>query len=812
MHLADFDRGERLSKEAIASASLPVAAMERAARLPRLARYLPLAVLLVPFMMLLVAARLEWRDVRSSAEAELTRAADAGAEYAERALESFMALAERVNDGLRTLSDSEIREREADLHQELRRLLAQVMRSHAVFVLDAEGAPLVSSQLFPVPRAALAAAPAFAALAATAQGEVLVSQPLFGPLDGELTFAMARPRDAPTDGAGGGVVVVTIRPDALADGFRRVSGPVADTLALVRPDGHVLTRSTGQVTLLPPVHSQSGFYDVVASGAAFALYPALSLAGGEPGIAAARRLNGFAVYATSRRRRAELVAEWRGAMAVHLMFGIPATVGLLALSLRVRADQARLGRVNARLAAAVAANLDRLTRAHRFGLVGTFEYDLSTGDNIRSREYLEIHGLPPEAVFETHADWVARLHPDDRARADSMLRHALSPESGVTSYAQSYRIIRPDGGVRWIAARGEIDRDDEGRAVLMRGAHVDVTPLRTTEQALAESDAKLRLAQEALSIGNWEWRRPSPRLSCSAAMMRLWGFDAAAGQLRLAAALRRIHPNDRSRVLGELAASLSSGLLRTEFRIIRPGPEQEAEAIWIVARAKLLPVPGNDDGRLLGVAYDATERKQAEERAAMLAHEVEHRAKNALAVVMSLLRMTDATSVAALKEALQGRIGALARTMGLLGRQRWRGAALRQVIEEELAPFRKEGDGDILIEGPAIMLEMDMVQPLSMALHELATNAAKYGALARPAGRLELRWSLREGAVHLEWRELAEPHLEGPPPRASFGTQLIDSLLQGQLGGQVTRRWEPTGLVCNIAFPVHPEGDGARVS
>jgi PAS domain S-box-containing protein len=794
-----------LNNQARGSAPLAPAETETVPHVPRLARYLPLAMLLVPFMMLSLASLLEWRRIRASAEAELLRASDAGAEYAERALESFTALASRVNDRLSGLSDVEIRAREVELHQELHRLVAEVMRSHAALVLDGEGVPLVASNVFPVPRLPLDSAVAFAELAASGDGEVRVSRPSLGPLDGQLSFAISRRRNA----AAGGVVVVTIRPDALADGFRRVAGPVADTLALVRPDGHVLTRSTGQATLLPPVHPQSGYHAAVERGAGVALYHALDLSGTEPSLAAARRLDGFAVYATSRRRQAELVAEWRSAMAGHLLFGVPATIGLLALSLQVRRDQERLGRVNARLAAAVEANLDRLTRAHRFGLVGTFEYDLRSGATIRSREYLEIHGLPAEAVHDTHAGWLQRLHPEDRARADSLLRQALAPGGGAT-YAQSYRIILPDGDIRWIAARGEIERDAQGRAVMLRGAHVDVTPLRTTEHALAESDARLRLAQEALSIGTWEWQREGG-LHWSSVMMRLWGFGEEEGRPRVAAALRRIHPQDRARVVGELVTARDGGLLRTEFRILRPGPEGETQTVWVVARAKLLSVPGHGTSRLLGVAYDVTDRKQAEAHAAMLAHEVEHRAKNALAVVMSLLRMTDAPSVPALKEALQGRIGALARTMGLLGRRRWSGAPLRQVIEEELAPFGGAAGAEILLKGPEILLDMDLVQPLSMAVHELATNASKYGALAQPGGRLELCWGQSEGEIRLVWRERVALRLPDRPAHEGFGTRLIDSIFQDQLGGRISQRWEPTGLCCDIVFPAHPGGDARQV-
>lgn len=771
--------------------------------LSSLANYLPLAVVVVPLMMLFVAGVLGWRATISIAEAELTRAAEAGAEYAERALEGFVALGGRVNDELRGLSDAEIQARELELHQELKRQVGQVMRAHAAFILDRQGRPLVASQIYPVAGAPFAPADDFPAFLAAEPDEIRISQPFLGPFDGHLHFAVSRRREilGPEDLAG--AVVITIRPDALADGFRRIGGAAADTLSLVRADGKVLTRSTGHSAMVPPVKARSGFHDVVRSGAEFAIYRALGLYDDEPSLAAARRLAGFPVYATSRRRQAELSAHWRATMAGHLMFGVPATLGLLALSLQVRRDQSLLRGINARLEGAFETSLNRLTRARRFGLVGTFEYDLRSGTIIRSGENMEIHGLPPKATQETRSEWLGRLHPDDRERADSHLKHALSAESGLTAYAQSYRIVLPDGSIRWIAARAEIERDAQGHAVMMRGAHVDVTPLRNTELALAESDARLSLAQEALNIGTWEWPRHSRRLSWSSAMMRLWGLEPRQGQPRLSAVLRRVHPADRRRVMREVVAAFTTGLLHSEFRIMRPAPMGGEDIIWIVARAKLMPLPGNDEARLLGVAYDATDRKRAEERAAMLAHEVEHRAKNALALVASLLRMTDAKTVAELKEVMQGRVGALARTMGLLGRQQWTGAALGQIIAEELAPFRKPeaGEDGIRLEGPELKLGRDMVQPLSMAVHELATNAVKYGALSVPDGRLEVRWRLEDGKIHLHWRESGGPPIKGPPAQENFGSRLIDSIFQGQFGGAITRHWEEFGLVCEMMFP-----------
>lgn len=220
-----------------------------------------------------------------------------------------------------------------------------------------------------------------------------------------------------------------------------------------------------------------------------------------------------------------------------------------------------------------------------------------------------------------------------------------------------------------------------------------------------------------------------------------------------------------------------------------------------------MTLPGAVRPGVMGIVYDVTERKRADELTALMTHEVEHRAKNALAIVSSLLRMTKADSAEELAEAMTGRVRALSQTMGLLGRGRWKGALLRDIVMSELAPFESagsEGPG-IAVSGPALMIDVNAAQPLSMALHELATNAAKYGALSTPGGRLSVEWRIDGGRAHLVWRESGGPRLDGAPAASGFGSKLIAILFEGQLGGEAVKRWEPSGLVCEMSFPVPPQ-------
>jgi len=788
----------------------------------RVVQLLPLMAILLPLAILGGGGWFMWRITWAEAAEELTRAAEATAEYGAQSLTGYAVGAGRINERLRGLTDEQVRSGAGGLHADVERLIREL--PHAAFghVLDREGRALFVTGIPLADRpVSMADRDYFLALAADEAPQVFVSRQFTGRIRGSLLFTVARRREdtgnpLPTPNAFDGVIGVSVDPNALAEGMRRLQGP-EDNLALVRDDGHVLSRSRGQAEPVPQVSAQSPFHAIAEGRQAARVYHSTRTTDGLPALFAAHPIEGFDVHAVALRPRRDIVGRWRRAMLGYFVFGLPASAALLWLALRVRADQLRLREANAALGRDLERGADRLTRAARLGLVGTFEVDLATGVSLRSAEYMTLQGLPSRAAVEGHADWVRRLHPDDRDRAEAYLLEAISDTSGITDYAQSYRIMTPSGKVRWIAARGEIQRDPDGRARLLRGAHVDVTPLRETQMALAESDARLRLAQEAVGIGTWEWFPASRSLNWSSKMIELWGFDPAAGQPDLQEAMARLHPLDRGRVRREMATAHRSGWLRSEFRINRPRPgageEGGTETIWIIVRAKLVPPEGGPGARLVGVAYDVTERKEAEAHSEMLAHEVEHRAKNALAVVAGLVRVTSADSHEEYVEVLEARIQALAGTMALLGRRRWKGAGLHDLLTHELEPFglgEGAGASPVTLEGPEVLMGPELAQPLSMALHELATNAAKYGALSTAEGRLVVRWTQQGREVALRWEESGGPRIEGPPARMSFGSQIITHSFEGALGGRIERRWTEAGLVCAIRFPLGPAEDVAR--
>lgn len=774
------------------------------ATLGALVNWLPAASLLLPAAMLVLAGWLTWREALSEAFVQIARTAEAAAEYGDRTFETYMLAAGRLNDRLRGLTDEQIRADEEPLHRELLRLLADTTLIARSFVIDRHGFMLVGSMVHPVARNDLSDREYFRVLSAPGRPARYISPLLTGRDTGRLQFLVARPRQGsgdPPDGDGfEGIVMVSVEPEVLAGNLHRLAA-APDYIGLVLPDGHTIARTAGVQAALPPVAGSSPFWGVVERGEKAATYIGVNRSDGSPVLTALRRLDGFPVYAAALRPRATVVAAWRETMLSHLVFGVPATLALFGLSLMVRANQLRLAEANVMLRLDARRNETRLRRAERMGLFGSFEIDLRSGENFRSPEYMAVQGLPALARMERHQDWVARLHPEDRERAEKVMLAAVSPGSSDTEYAQTYRIVTPEGEVRWIAARAEIERDADGLALAMRGAHVDVTSLREAERALADSDQRLRLAQEAAGIGTWEWQAGgATRLSRR--MLELWGFDGRGAQPSAEEVLARIRPDDRERFLRERQAAQEDGLLRTEIRVVRPRPEGAEEEIWVMLRASAQR--DSAGSRLIGIGYDVTDRKRAEAEAALLAHEVEHRARNVLTVVTGLLRVTQAGSVEEFAEVMEERVRSLSRTMSLLGSSRFRGAEMRALLEHALQPY----GGAVMFEGAPVMLAADLAQPLSMALHELATNAAKYGALSVPGGRLRVTWEATGPDLTILWEERGGPALHEPPAREGFGSTLITQTFADRLCGGIDREWRPEGLFCRIRIDLRTTQDG----
>jgi len=210
-------------------------------------------------------------------------------------------------------------------------------------------------------------------------------------------------------------------------------------------------------------------------------------------------------------------------------------------------------------------------------------------------------------------------------------------------------------------------------------------------------------------------------------------------------------------------------------------------------------------GKIIGaskIARDITARKQAETQIKYLARETEHRTKNILATVQAVVQLTRAENIAEFKKAIEGRIQALANVHRLFVESRWAGAELHELISQELAPYRRGDGGRISIEGPKLLLEPYAAQTVAVVCHELATNAAKYGALSVSDGRIIVAWtSTSDGRLVLRWNETGGPPVT-TPTREGFGTRVMGKMVQ-QSKGDVRFDWRPGGLACEVAMFVN---------
>ncbi|MBR1281789.1 PAS domain S-box protein [Bradyrhizobium sp. AUGA SZCCT0177] len=213
------------------------------------------------------------------------------------------------------------------------------------------------------------------------------------------------------------------------------------------------------------------------------------------------------------------------------------------------------------------------------------------------------------------------------------------------------------------------------------------------------------------------------------------------------------------------------------------------------------PTPLRDEaGRLLGAVnmlVDITTRKQAEERMMLLTGEVDHRSNNLLAVIQAMLRLTKADTAEEFQAAFQGRLRALANVQRLFSVSRWTGASIQTIIQEELRPY---GSTRVSMTGTDVRLPASLAQAIAVAIHELATNAAKYGSLSGPAGKIDIHWQIDEAdSLQLRWTESGGPQT-AEPMRKGFGVDAIDGMVR-TLSGRITRQWKPEGLDCELSFP-----------
>jgi PAS domain S-box-containing protein len=323
--------------------------------------------------------------------------------------------------------------------------------------------------------------------------------------------------------------------------------------------------------------------------------------------------------------------------------------------------------------------------------------------------------------------------------------------------------------------------------------------LEESTARLLESEQRRSLAIAAGKMGSWDWDWINGDWMWDDGQFRIFGIDPQTFVATPASVQALLHPDDVDE-LRKAMAQFNKGArsYEAEFRIIRP----DGEVHWCVGTAAATVDKAGRVVRVSGVTVDITERKRAEERQSLLAREVDHRAKNALALAQSIVRLTRGETVKAYIQAVEGRISALARVHTILSLSSWQGAEIARLVDEELAPYAT-GD-QIACGGSDIQLQPATAQTLALALHELVTNSAKYGALSTHSGRLNINWQIDRDILKMVWEEKDGPVVEKPASRG-FGTRSVIAAIESQLGGQAEFDWRSEGLICRLSVPLTPD-------
>jgi PAS domain S-box-containing protein len=321
--------------------------------------------------------------------------------------------------------------------------------------------------------------------------------------------------------------------------------------------------------------------------------------------------------------------------------------------------------------------------------------------------------------------------------------------------------------------------------------------LEASTARLMQSEERRSLALAAGQMGSWEWDPVNGDFTWDDGQYRIFGVDPATFDVTVDNIKALIHPEDWKHLQNAIKpAAQNTPSFQTEFRVCRPNGQTR----WCIGTAVASADATDNIIRISGVTVDITDRKDAEERQALLAREVDHRARNALALVQSIVRLTRSDTIKAYIAAVDGRIGALSRAHTLLAQSRWQGADLARLVEEELAPYRAGDDAKITATGPDVSLEPRTAQTLALALHELSTNAAKYGALSVMPGRVGVTWELQPDSLVLRWSESGGP-VTAPPASPGFGIRVISASIERQLEGETAFHWRPEGLHCSLRVP-----------
>lgn len=442
--------------------------------------------------------------------------------------------------------------------------------------------------------------------------------------------------------------------------------------------------------------------------------------------------------------------------------------------------------------------------------LGIFDWDLASGDVQANDRFRVLFDLPATGPLTAAGILADAVHPDDLAEVERVIAAACDP-AGPGTYAFEHR-TRTAGCERWILTSAQVRFamvDGERRAVRIVGNDLDITDRKRAEEALRDSEHRLQtlvegipqLVWRAVDGGEWTWCSPQ--------------WTDYTGQTQADCVghgwLQALHPDDRSSALHFWREAVRAGELEMNGRLRNAA---DGSYHWFQTRA----TPVRDRrGRIvewLGTSTDIDDLRRLQQRQETLLVELQHRVRNILTVVRSVLNRTAerSTDLEDLLDHFRGRLDALARNQVIVSQSVSGTADLENLIRDELLSVGvSDGDGSgVSLSGPDVDLPVDAVASIGLAIHELTTNALKYGALRIPGASLDIRWFVNmddrgERVLNLRWMEKGVPAIP-VPPREGFGRELIEHALPYRLGATTDLLFQGGGVHCSIAVPLPAEG------